>query len=392
MTTGGFVGASSSSFLSLILLMRHAKNQKIELQHRGEREWLPEKSVKSWYQYNWGVYGEKAFTSNTQRALQTSACSSCCSESKLSMCRKVCAALQVCAVPEIKLTGNLNVFDFKFMGLTGVKACILKPQIFFLWIPHKEHTESANRLEHLAPCRFKFWTNLYSIGIRQPLAQLTSCYKGEISRVSLHVGRLKWDFRTDSPGQSIEQNHTKALSGLFTAAAWQHPCLHAWALARVACWGIQLLLVSFTRLAAIIIRCLLTSSPSPSPQCSASCELEWACEGLGLQVGASMMNCKIFKQSCQVQRFYQRDETKRWSGLKSSSAIGTLTMRKWLQCWGYDCKIFKQSCKVQRFHQREINQKSWSVQMVIGTVTMSCDWNVEDVTANNSSNPAKKKD
>ncbi len=57
------------------------KIRKIELQLPVERELLPENSVKSWYQYNWGVYGEKAFTSNTQRALQTSPCSSCCSES-----------------------------------------------------------------------------------------------------------------------------------------------------------------------------------------------------------------------------------------------------------------------------------------------------------------------
>ncbi len=59
-----------------------AQNQKIELQLPAERELPPENYVKSWYQYKWGVYGEKAFTSNTQRALQTSACSSCCSESK----------------------------------------------------------------------------------------------------------------------------------------------------------------------------------------------------------------------------------------------------------------------------------------------------------------------
>jgi hypothetical protein len=46
-------------------------------------------------------------------------------------------------------------------------------------------------------------------------------------------------------------SHTKALAGLFTAA-WQHRCqfLHAWAPALVACWGIQLLLVSFNPLAA----------------------------------------------------------------------------------------------------------------------------------------------
>ncbi len=155
MTTKGFLSASSSSFFSLILLMQ-CQNQKIELQLPGERELLPENSVKAWYQYNWGVYGEKAFTSNTQRVPQTSAGSSCCSESKLSMCRKVCAGLPVCAVPEIKLTGNLNLnyFIFQVLRLIAVKACILKPQTFVLWTPHKEHTESAIRKDHLAPCRF----------------------------------------------------------------------------------------------------------------------------------------------------------------------------------------------------------------------------------------------
>ena len=112
-------------------------------------------------------------------------------------------------------------------------------------------------------------------------------------------------------GPRIEPNHTRALADLFTVA-WQHPCqcLSAWALALAACWGIQLLRVSFTRFAAYMISCLLTSSTSPSPQRSERCE--WACEGPGLQIGASMMSCKIYLQSCkvQVQRFYQRDKTK----------------------------------------------------------------------------------
>jgi hypothetical protein len=38
------------------------------------------------------------------------------------MCRKVCAALQVSAVQEIKLDGNLNLFDFisQFLRCHGV--------------------------------------------------------------------------------------------------------------------------------------------------------------------------------------------------------------------------------------------------------------------------------
>jgi hypothetical protein len=68
------------------------------------------------------------------------------------------------------------------------------------------------------------------------------------------------------------------------------PGRSAWARALAACWGIHLLLVSITRLAAAMISCLLTSSTSPSQQRSVRCE--GACEELGLQVGASMMSCK----------------------------------------------------------------------------------------------------
>jgi hypothetical protein len=85
-------------------------------------------------------------------------------------------------------------------------------------------------------------------------------------------------------GPRISPYHTQALAGLFTIA-WQHPCqcLSAWALALEACWGIQLLLVSFTLLTAAMISCLLTSSTSPSQQRCARCKR--ACEGLGLQLG-----------------------------------------------------------------------------------------------------------
>jgi hypothetical protein len=94
----------------------------IELQLPGERELLPENSVKAWYRYNWSVYGEKAFTSNTQRALQTSAGSSrCCSESKLSMCRKFCSGF-VCAVPEIKFI----LFYFLSQGVDRGKSMYFK--------------------------------------------------------------------------------------------------------------------------------------------------------------------------------------------------------------------------------------------------------------------------
>jgi hypothetical protein len=74
----------------------------------------------------------------------------------------------------------------------------------------------------------------------------------------------------------------------------------------LACWGIQLLLVSFARLDAIMISCLLISSPSPCLQRSERCE--WVCEGLGLQIGVLMMS--ISKQACQVHRFNQRHKTR----------------------------------------------------------------------------------
>ncbi len=163
-------------------------------------------------------------------------------------------------------------------------------------------------------------------------------------------------------GPRIEPNHTQALAGLFTAV-WQHPCqcLSAWARALAACWGIQLRRVSFTWLAAAMISLssLLTSSPSPSLQRCARCKR--ACEGLGLQIGASMMSCKIFKQFCkvEVQRFYQRDKTKSWFGLKLSSADGDWDSVD-LEQWRADyCEIFKQSCKVQIFNQWD-KTKSWS--------------------------------
>jgi hypothetical protein len=73
-------------------------------------------------------------------------------------------------------------------------------------------------------------------------------------------------------GPHIGLNLTKALEDLFTAAR-QHPCqcLGAWAVVLAACWGIQLLRVSFTRLAAAMINSLLTSSSSPSLQRGARC-------------------------------------------------------------------------------------------------------------------------
>ena len=158
-----------------------------------------------------------------------------------------------------------------------------------------------------------------------------------------------------APGHALNQITRKH----WQVYSLQHSCqcLGAWARALAICWGIQLRLwrVSFTRLAAAMVSCLLTSSTSPSQQRSARCKR--ACQGLGLQVGASMMSWKTFKQSCKVQdqRIYQRDKTTSWSGLKLSSADGDwdVDLEQWREYRGYYCKIFKQSCKVQRFYQRD---------------------------------------
>ena len=105
--------------------------------------------------------------------------------------------------------------------------------------------------------------------------------------------------------------------------------------------------------------------PAAAPASNAVRAANWRDEGLGPQVGASMMSWKLFKQSCQVQvqKFYQSDKTKSWSGLKLSSADGDwdvdLQVEQWLEYRGYYYKIFKQSCKVQRFYQRD-KTKSWS--------------------------------
>ena len=97
--------------------------------------------------------------------------------------------------------------------MSGAKPWDLKLRTYALWTPHKEHTKSAIRKDHLAPCRFNCWTNQISIGISQPLAQLQCRYNVEIPRVSLHLGQAKWDFRTDSlwhiQGKSIYLVYTR---------------------------------------------------------------------------------------------------------------------------------------------------------------------------------------
>ncbi len=56
--------------------------------------------------------------------------------------------------PEIKIYLILIPKSLDVRRLIGGKECILKPRTFVLWTPHKEHTDSAIRKDHLAPCRF----------------------------------------------------------------------------------------------------------------------------------------------------------------------------------------------------------------------------------------------
>jgi hypothetical protein len=99
----------------------------------------------------------------------------------------------------------------------------------------------------------------------------------------------------------IEPNHTKALAGSFTAA-WQQPCqcLHTWVLALAACWGIQLLLVSFTQLAATMISCLLTNSPSPRQQHSVCWKLACDFKKLSLGVNDELQNTQAILPSSEI--------------------------------------------------------------------------------------------
>ncbi len=199
------------------------------------------------------MYGEKAFTSNTQRALRTSPCSSCCSEYIVDDWK---LSFHLHRPVFVHVTWNLNLYDFIFqvLRLIGVKACILKPQTFVLWTPHKEHTESAICKDHLAPCRFKCWTNQISIGISQPLAQVQCLYNVEIPRVSLANVGLKWDFRTDRHSTNLKARYKRFINCCLAgplpvpASAWHHDC--QWALA-LACWGMQLLRVSFALLSVV---------------------------------------------------------------------------------------------------------------------------------------------
>ncbi len=140
-------------------------------------------------------------------------------------------------------------------------------------------------------------------------------------------------------GLHTEPNHTKALAGLFTAA-WQHP------------WRLQVgtggLMGDSAEAGQLHPTCShhdqLSAHQQPRPQPATQCALQTSMWLTWIHGGASMMSCKIFKQSCQVQfqRFYQRDKAKSWSGLKLHSTDGDwdVDFEQWLECLGYSCKIF----------------------------------------------------
>ncbi len=96
---------------SLIFLMLCQKSEHWAAASR-RKELLPENSDKSWYWYSWGVYGEKAFTSNTQRALQTRAAAVLLNQNLLMW-------QGAGNLHSVVMTGNLNLFDFISQVLTS---------------------------------------------------------------------------------------------------------------------------------------------------------------------------------------------------------------------------------------------------------------------------------
>jgi hypothetical protein len=143
----------------------------------------------------------------------------------------------------------------------------------------------------------------------------------------------------------IEPSHTKALaadvagSSLLTAT-WQHPCLHAWVQALATCWGIQLLLVSFTQLAAIMISSCSPAAPAPTRNAG---HVVNACgKDLGFKTGSQWWAAKYSSNPAKFRDSIRDRENKeliqpkveqcRWSlrlGRQPWAVIGMLRM--WLQ-------------------------------------------------------------
>jgi hypothetical protein len=156
----------------------------------------------------------------------------------------------------------------------------------------------------------------------------------------------------------------------------------------------------------MMISGLLTSSTSPSLRCIALGK--WVFEGLGLQFVALMMSsnwnvedvtAKHWSIPARIRNLIGEIKQRAdlgWSwAMQMVTVIGTSTMSS---DWNVNLtdNNADNSSYPAKFRDliREIKQRSdlgwtWAVQMVIGT--SRSDWNVEDVTANNSSIPAKFK-
>ncbi len=180
-------------------------------------------------------------------------------------------------------------------------------------------------------------------------------------------------------------------------ASAQH---HDWALApALACWGMQLLLVSFARSAILKLQRWWSVACSPAAPAGASDALR-----LGVQVVALMMssnwNVKDVTTNYWSNPARFRDLIR---GIKQRADLGwswavqmVIEISTMSSIWNVEDMNAKYSSNPAKLRNliREIKQSadlgwSWAVQMVIGT--SRSDWSNEDVIANNSSTLAKFK-
>ncbi len=160
-------------------------------------------------------------------------------------------------------------------------------------------------------------------------------------------------------------------------------------------------LVSFARLAVVKLPRWWSVSCSPAAPARASGAFQLGVQDVTLMMSSNWnvkdvttkywSNLAKFRDSIR-ERKQRADLGWSWA-VQMVIGISIMSSIWKLECRGYECKIFKQSCQVQKFNQRDKQRAdlgwSWAVQMVIGT--SRSDWNVEDVTANNWSTPAKFK-
>jgi hypothetical protein len=156
MPTGGFVSASSSSFFSLILLMRCQKseNRAAASSRKGITSWkFCQSSISVQLKCIWResihlVSPKSALDQRLQQLLFWIKIVNVHPDSAGKFMQGLCGAGNQI---DRKFYFILFYFIFQVLrcqGLIGVNACIFKPSTFVLWTPHKEHTESAIRLNH----------------------------------------------------------------------------------------------------------------------------------------------------------------------------------------------------------------------------------------------------